>query len=112
MNLGLDGKVALVTGGARDVGRSIALALAGEGAAVAVNYLKSDADAWALVEEIRQLGGSSDGLRRRTSTESGWRPTARRSFPHTRSGAWGSPTTSGRLWHFSPPITPGGSRAR
>jgi NAD(P)-dependent dehydrogenase (short-subunit alcohol dehydrogenase family) len=57
MNLGLDGKVALVTGGARDVGRSIALALAGEGAAVAVNYLKSDADAWALVEEIRQLGG-------------------------------------------------------
>jgi NAD(P)-dependent dehydrogenase (short-subunit alcohol dehydrogenase family) len=57
MNLGLDGKVALVTGGARDVGRAIVEALAAEGAAVAVNYLTSDAAAARLVDEIRATGG-------------------------------------------------------
>jgi NAD(P)-dependent dehydrogenase (short-subunit alcohol dehydrogenase family) len=57
MNLGLAGKVALVTGGARDVGREISLTLAREGAAVAVNYLRSKADAESLVAEITKLGG-------------------------------------------------------
>jgi len=41
MDLELKGKVALVTGAARDVGREIALTLAAEGAAVAVNYRRS-----------------------------------------------------------------------
>jgi 3-oxoacyl-[acyl-carrier protein] reductase len=41
MDLELKGKVALVTGAARDVGREIALTLAAEGAAVAVNYRSS-----------------------------------------------------------------------
>ena len=57
MNLGLAGKVALVTGGARDVGRAISLTLAREGAAVAVNYLHSKEDADSLVAEIVGLGG-------------------------------------------------------
>lgn len=57
MNLGLEGKVALVTGGARDVGAQIAKTLAREGAAVAVNYLHSKADADALVAEIAAFGG-------------------------------------------------------
>src|SRR2546425_4516323 len=57
MNLGLGGKVALVTGGARDVGREISLTLAREGAAVAVNYMHSKADADSLVAEITRLGG-------------------------------------------------------
>ncbi len=52
MNLGLGGKVALVTGGARDVGREISLTLAREGAAVAVNYLHSKQDADSLVADI------------------------------------------------------------
>ena len=57
MNLGLAGKVALVTGGARDVGREISLTLAREGAAVAVNYMHSKAEADAVVAEIAGLGG-------------------------------------------------------
>ena len=57
MNLGLAGKVALVTGGARDVGREISLTLAREGAAVALNYMHSKAEADAVVAEIAGLGG-------------------------------------------------------
>jgi 2-hydroxycyclohexanecarboxyl-CoA dehydrogenase len=57
VNLGLAGKVALVTGGARDVGRAISLTLAREGAAVAINYLHSKEDADSVVSEIVGLGG-------------------------------------------------------
>ncbi len=57
MKMGLEGRVALVTGAARDVGREIALALASEGAAVAVNYNSSDERAQAVVDEIEATGG-------------------------------------------------------
>ena len=57
MDLGLQGKVALVTGGARDVGREVTLGLAGEGARVAVNYNHSTKQAEAVVEEIEAGGG-------------------------------------------------------
>jgi len=59
MDLALNGKIALVTGAARDVGREIALTLAAEGAAVAVNYLSSAAEAEAVVAEIKQKGGKA-----------------------------------------------------
>jgi NAD(P)-dependent dehydrogenase (short-subunit alcohol dehydrogenase family) len=59
MDLGLRGKVALVTGAARDVGAEIARTLAAEGAAVAVNYLSSEKDAEAVVAEIKAKGGSA-----------------------------------------------------
>jgi len=52
----LDGRVALVTGGAARVGRAIALALAGEGADVAIGYLRSAAEAKATVRDLRALG--------------------------------------------------------
>jgi len=57
MDLKLNGKVALVTGGARDVGREIALTLAAEGAAVAVNHMTSADEALAIVATIRTTGG-------------------------------------------------------
>jgi NAD(P)-dependent dehydrogenase (short-subunit alcohol dehydrogenase family) len=59
MDLKLRGKVALVTGGARDVGREIALTLAAEGAAVAINYRNAADAAQAVVETIRTTGGQA-----------------------------------------------------
>ena len=55
-NQPLSGKSALVTGGARRIGRGIALALAGAGADVALTYLKSRDDAARSVAEIEALG--------------------------------------------------------
>lgn len=52
-----DGRVALVTGGSRGLGRAICLALAREGAIVAFNYLKADAEADATVAQIEAAGG-------------------------------------------------------
>lgn len=57
MDMALKGKVALVTGAGRDVGREIALSLAVEGAAVAVNYNGSRDRATAVVAEIEKAGG-------------------------------------------------------
>ena len=59
----LKGKVALVTGGARDIGRAISVKLAEEGAKVVVNYYSSEADAAETVEEIRSLGGEAIAVR-------------------------------------------------
>jgi 3-oxoacyl-[acyl-carrier protein] reductase len=52
----LKGKVALVTGSSRGLGRAIAVALAAAGADVAVNYRKNAKEADAVVAEIRKLG--------------------------------------------------------
>jgi NAD(P)-dependent dehydrogenase (short-subunit alcohol dehydrogenase family) len=59
MSTSLSGKVALVTGAGRDVGRAIALTLAAEGAAVAVNYSKSADAAEKVVAEIVAAGGKA-----------------------------------------------------
>jgi NAD(P)-dependent dehydrogenase (short-subunit alcohol dehydrogenase family) len=59
MDLELNGRVALITGGARGVGREIALVLAAEGAAIAVNYSRAADDAQALVEMIKSRAGNA-----------------------------------------------------
>jgi 3-oxoacyl-[acyl-carrier protein] reductase len=53
----LEGQVALVTGGSRGIGRAISLALAGEGAAIAVNYLNNTPAAEDTVRRINNAGG-------------------------------------------------------
>ncbi len=55
----LDGKVALVTGAARNIGRAIALALAGAGAKVVVHANRSHDAATTVVGEIEAGGGSA-----------------------------------------------------
>lgn len=59
----LAGKVALVTGGGRGIGRAIALGLAREGADVAIGYASHEAAARAVVGEIQALGRRAIGVR-------------------------------------------------
>ena len=53
----LENKVAIVTGGSRDLGRAVSVKLATEGAKVCVNYFGSEDAAKETAELIKQVGG-------------------------------------------------------
>jgi NAD(P)-dependent dehydrogenase (short-subunit alcohol dehydrogenase family) len=57
--MSLAGRVALVTGGGRGIGKSISLALAAEGASIAVNYRRDEDAAKETVAEIEKLGAKA-----------------------------------------------------
>ncbi len=57
--MSLSGRVALVTGGGRGIGKAISLALAEDGAAVAVNYRRDEDAAKETVAEIEKAGGKA-----------------------------------------------------
>ena len=55
----LNGKVAVVTGGARDIGRAVSVSLAKAGAKVVVNYFESESQGKETVAEIEKDGGTA-----------------------------------------------------
>ncbi len=62
MRIDLSGKVALVTGGGRGIGRACCRALAGAGAAVAINYSRSREAAEEVKAEIQAAGGRAEAI--------------------------------------------------
>lgn len=64
----LQGKVAIVTGGARDIGRAVAVQLAGAGARVVLTYFRSEAAAAETVAHIENAGGRAVAVRADVTT--------------------------------------------
>ena len=69
MQVDLKGKVALVTGGGRDIGRAVSIALAASGAAVAVNYNSSADKANDVVRTIEDSGGRAIAIKADVTSE-------------------------------------------
>ena len=65
----LEGKVAIITGASRGIGRTIAEELADSGATVVVNYNSTQADAEAVVSAIRDRGGTACAFQADVSQE-------------------------------------------
>lgn len=63
MNKTLNGKIALVTGASRGIGRAIAERLAKSGASVVVNYANNAAEAQKVVAQIKSSGGDAIAIR-------------------------------------------------
>ncbi|MGC4101934.1 SDR family NAD(P)-dependent oxidoreductase [Ferruginibacter sp.] len=59
----LKGKTAIVTGGARDIGRAVSLKLASEGANVVINYLSNEEMANETLELVKKTGGNAITVR-------------------------------------------------
>ncbi len=55
----LKGKVAVVTGGSRDIGKAVSIKLAAEGAKVVINYLNNELHAKETLEAIQKAGGEA-----------------------------------------------------
>ena len=64
------GKVALVTGGSRGIGRAVSLRLAQEGARVGINFVSNESAAAETVERVNQLGAEAEAVRADVSDRS------------------------------------------
>jgi 3-oxoacyl-[acyl-carrier protein] reductase len=58
--MSLEGRVALVTGGSRGIGRAVSLSLAKAGADIAINFRRDEGSANEIAEEIRALGRKAE----------------------------------------------------
>lgn len=72
----LAGRVALVTGGSRGIGRAIALALASDGAGVAIAYRRDEEAAAKTVADLQALGAEARAFRASVDTVDGCRDLA------------------------------------
>lgn len=66
-----EGKIALITGASRGIGRTLAITLAREGCTVVVNYKKNADLAHEVVEEIGKAGGAGLAVQADVETEDG-----------------------------------------
>ena len=80
MRVDLQGRVAIVTGGARDIGRAVSLQLAACGASVVVNYFSSADRATGVVADVESRGGRAVAVQADVSRPDG----ARRLIDETR----------------------------
>lgn len=67
----LMGKVAIVTGGSRGIGKAIAKELGSLGASIIINYSKDDEGAKETLDELRELGVSAFGIKQDVSSFEG-----------------------------------------
>ena len=65
------GKVAIITGASRGIGRAIAIELGKEGASVVINYSKDEEGAKETLEALRELGGAAYAVKRDVSSFEG-----------------------------------------
>ena len=91
----LKDKVAIVTGGGRDIGRDVSRVLAREGAKVVINFANDAASAAETLESVKAAGGEAIVCRADVTTGGGRRDAGRRSSrglwrggPHPRQPGW------------------------
>ncbi len=71
LDLGLEGRTAIISGSTRGVGFAVAEALARAGAKVAINYLKNEQKAQTALDRLNSVGGSAIAVKADASSAEG-----------------------------------------
>lgn len=76
------GKVAIITGGSRGIGRAIAISLGREGANIIINYSKDDDGAKETLDELKSMGVIALGVKKDVSTYEGAEEIVNKTLKH------------------------------